>query len=178
MKTISEIMAKTARVVNGVAVEKAAGVTRVDGRVTDSLDDEFLSWMSTRADEDLVVKVAMSCSHDHKKMKAGEKCRSCGEMAKTASDEENLTRIMRGSVPSDEILPKAMSAMRTAKLKSLVKGGLAGAALTAGAGALYLKGRRDQRAKTAGIAQHQDNLDLLSRIRARAAQGLTIDGDA
>jgi hypothetical protein len=32
-------------------------------------------------------------------------------------------------------------------------------------------------AKTAGIIEHDENLDLLAKIRARAAQGLGLNGD-
>ena len=49
-----------------------------------------------------------------------------------------------------KVEPALLSKLRRKALSGGAKGALLGSALTAGAGALYLKGRRDHRAKHAG----------------------------
>jgi hypothetical protein len=72
---------------------------------------------------------------------------------------------------------KILQRLQRRGLVSGAKGALLGTALTAGAGALYLKGRKDQRAKTAGVAENQENLDLLDLIKKRMAAGSAMVGD-
>lgn len=119
--------------------------------VSDDLDRGFVDWMKAKADED-VVKTAGFTQAMRKSLDAG----------KIGSRE--LEDSVRGLVGKE-------------KLKSLLKGTVLGGAATAGAGALYVKGRRDQRAKTAGVVENQDNLDLLALIKKRMSAGSALVGD-
>ena len=120
--------------------------------VSDDLDRDFVSWMEAKAGEDVVKTAAPSIQAVRRALEAGK-------------------------VGSGALEEAVQNYAGREKLKSLLKGTVAGGALTAGAGALYLRGRRDQRAKTAGVIENQDNLDLLELIKKRVAAGAPLGGD-
>jgi hypothetical protein len=139
MRSLKEIMNKTA----AASQASPAGTN-------DALDQEFVDWMAVKASED-VVKVA-SCGADHKVLKSGERCGKCGEMSKTAAPSIQAVRRALSKADSKKGLEEAVQSFAgREKLKSLLAGSMAGGALTAGAGALYIKGRKDQHAKTAEL---------------------------
>lgn len=96
--------------------------------------------------------------------------------SKYASDLEKYRDIMMKSAP-EKVEPAVLKLLKRRGAIGGAKGALLGSALTAGAGALYIKGRKDQRAKTAGVVENQENLDLLELIKKRMAAGSAMVGD-
>jgi len=182
---LKEIMAKTAAGAPPPLVPTAG--------VSDTLDRDFVGWMAEKAGED-VVKTATSLSSMSYDPKSAQ-IRSL--QAAFGRDWKRRLAAARG-MHEDNIMPGAVKTASTGmaqavrkaleegsrstraaeeavhglvgreKLKSLLTGTVAGSGLTAGAGALYVKGRRDQRAKTAGVIENPENLDLLAKVRAMA----------
>lgn len=168
MKSFKEIMAKVASPTPAPPPPPNAGVS-------DDLDRGFVAWMEKKAGED-AVKTA-SCGMDHKKLKSGERCEKCGEKIASVSIQSVRKALSSASDNKAGIEEAVQNFAGKEKLKSLLKGTALGGAATAGAGALYLKGRRDQRAKTAGVAENAENLELMAKIRARFAAGQPLGGD-
>lgn len=163
MKSFKEIMAKVAGALPPELAANAARVKQVQdplrpgaetppksllkarpktASVSDELDGEFVGWMEAKAEED-VVKVAAPLS----------------------------TKI-RAALTSGKSQEAVEGLMSGEKLKSMLSGTAVGGALTAGAGALYLKGRKDQRRKTAGLGSAKEWKDTFFHKdpKVRAAQ--------
>jgi hypothetical protein len=140
---------------------------KIAGSASDAIDNHFQSWMEKKAGED-VVKVASEgedegseCSMDHSKLKPGTKCKKCGEMCKEASAKSQTSKEVGDMV---------------SRLTRRHAAAAAGISTASGLGGYYLGKKKGQK-KTAGVIEHDENLDLLAKIKARAAQGLGLNGD-